>query len=362
MSACLRAGFANCMKKMHAAFAISKNTPKISYASRFHSVRYNQQQRLYVRYSHSHNHTLETGRTLTPAGSAKGVEESSDTGSSIDLNSVTDWKKIIVVHPASHSIYSDNIFEETKALASSLSDWEVAWSHLMRLRSTNPALYLGKGWVERIQQVTALLAQRTALLMSGANNNPSKNPHHLRLRNRRLPTEPIHIVVFIDAFLSAVQQRNLEKALQYDELAHPLPPASPTIQISVWDRFALILEIFSERAQTKEAKLQVDLARVAFEKSRLVRDSSGRFGLPSGGEGKQVVSAKGQGGHGFVGGGGEKEIEVEHRLLADREARLRHELEDVKRTRAVQRGKRVHPIVAICGYTNAGKSALLRML
>lgn len=142
-------------------------------------------------------------------------------------------------------------------------------------------------------------------------------------------------VAVIDAALSPVQQRNLEKAWK----------------VKVIDRTGLILEIFGLRARTKEGRLQVELARLAYERSRLVRT--------------WTHLERQRGGVGFLGGPGETQIEADRRMLADRMAKLRRELEDVRRTRALHRKTRQtapFPLVAIVGYTNAGKSTLFNRI
>ena len=142
-------------------------------------------------------------------------------------------------------------------------------------------------------------------------------------------------VVIIDAALSPIQQRNLEKKLQ----------------AKVIDRTGLILEIFGLRAQTREGRLQVELARLAYERSRLVRT--------------WTHLERQRGGRGFLAGPGETQIETDRRILADKMAKLRRELDEVKRTRTLHRKKRQTapwPTVALVGYTNAGKSTLFNLL
>jgi GTP-binding protein HflX len=142
-------------------------------------------------------------------------------------------------------------------------------------------------------------------------------------------------IVVVDDALSPVQQRNLEKAWN----------------VKVVDRTGLILEIFARRARTAEGKLQVELARLAYERSRLVRT--------------WTHLERQRGGFGFLGGPGETQIEADRRLLADRIARLKRELEEVRRTRGLQRSARrrvPYPAIALVGYTNAGKSTLFNRL
>lgn len=142
------------------------------------------------------------------------------------------------------------------------------------------------------------------------------------------------LVVF-DTHLTPIQQRNLEKALDS----------------KVIDRTALILEIFGERARTSEGALQVELAHLSYQRSRLVRS--------------WTHLERQRGGLGFVGGPGETQIELDRRLIGDRITRLKAELEDVKRTRNLHRSARKRvpfPVVALVGYTNAGKSTLFNRL
>jgi GTP-binding protein HflX len=142
-------------------------------------------------------------------------------------------------------------------------------------------------------------------------------------------------LVVVDATLSPVQQRNLERRWQ----------------AKVIDRTGLILEIFGERARTHEGRLQVELAALSYQRSRLVRS--------------WTHLERQRGGFGFLGGPGESQLEIDRRLIGERIARLRRELDDVKRTRALHREARrrvPYPVVALVGYTNAGKSTLFNRL
>jgi len=146
--------------------------------------------------------------------------------------------------------------------------------------------------------------------------------------------EPVDVVL-VDHALSPAQQRNLERAWN----------------AKVIDRTALILEIFGERARTREGRLQVELASLSYQRSRLVRSWTHL--------GRQ------RGGYGFLGGPGESQLETDRRLIADRIARLKHELGGVRRTRGLHRSARrraADPVVALVGYTNAGKSTLFNRL
>src|SRR4029079_10908438 len=142
-------------------------------------------------------------------------------------------------------------------------------------------------------------------------------------------------VVIVNASVTPVQQRNLEKAWS----------------TKVLDRTALILEIFGERARTREGRLQVEFAHLTYQRSRLVRS--------------WTHLERQRGGFGFLGGPGETQIETDRRLITDRLAKIRRELEGVKRTRALQRQARKRvpfPVIALVGYTNAGKSTLFNTL
>ena len=142
-------------------------------------------------------------------------------------------------------------------------------------------------------------------------------------------------VVIVNSSLSPVQQRNLERAWG----------------VKVLDRTALILEIFGERARTREGRLQVELAHLTYQRSRLVRS--------------WTHLERQRGGFGFLGGPGETQIETDRRLIGERIVKIKSELEDVKRTRGLHRRarKRVpYPVVALVGYTNAGKSTLFNRL
>jgi len=191
--------------------------------------------------------------------------------------------------------------EEAVGLAVSL-DLDVRRALVAPLRTVSPASLLGSGKVEEIGQI-----------------------------RRELGAD----VVVIDDALSPVQQRNLERAWD----------------AKVIDRTGLILEIFGRRARTGEGRLQVELARLDYERSRLVRT--------------WTHLERQRGGFGFLGGPGESQIEADRRLLADRIVRLKADLADVRRTRGLQRQGRKrapHPIVALVGYTNAGKSTLFNRL
>ena len=146
---------------------------------------------------------------------------------------------------------------------------------------------------------------------------------------------PPAVVAVVDATLTPVQQRNLEKAWN----------------CKVVDRTGVILEIFGERARTAEGRLQVELAALVYQRSRLVRS--------------WTHLERQRGGHGFMGGPGEAQIETDRRLIGERITRLRRDLANVKRTRGLHRQARrrvPYPVIALVGYTNAGKSTLFNRL
>ena len=142
-------------------------------------------------------------------------------------------------------------------------------------------------------------------------------------------------LVIVDGALSAVQQRNLEEKLKR----------------KVIDRTGLILEIFGERAATAEGRLQVELAHLDYQAGRLVRS--------------WTHLERQRGGFGFLGGPGETQIEADRRMIRDRMAKIRRELDQVRRTRGLHRDRRSRapwPVIALVGYTNAGKSTLFNRM
>ena len=178
----------------------------------------------------------------------------------------------------------------------------IADSFVIPIRTVRPATLFGEGQVQRIGDACAL-------------------------ENADL--------VIVDGSLSAIQQRNLEDRLKR----------------KVIDRTGLILEIFGERAATAEGRLQVELAHLDYQQGRLVRS--------------WTHLERQRGGFGFLGGPGETQIEADRRMIRNRMARLRRELEQVRRTRGLHRERRERapwPIIALVGYTNAGKSTLFNRL
>ncbi len=191
--------------------------------------------------------------------------------------------------------------EEALGLAAAI-DLEVVHSEAVRVSRPSPGTLLGRGAVDRLRDL--------------------------------IEAQEIGIAV-VDSDLSPIQQRNLERAWQ----------------CKVIDRTGLILEIFGARAKTKEGKLQVELAALSYQRSRLVRS--------------WTHLERQRGGHGFMGGPGERQIEMDRRIIDDRITRLKSDLEQVKRTREQHRKQRrrvPYPVVALVGYTNAGKSTLFNRL
>lgn len=191
--------------------------------------------------------------------------------------------------------------EETAGLALAIGI-EVAERVALRIRAPKPGTLIGSGQVEALAET---------------------------VRDRELG-----LAVF-DAALTPVQQRNLETGLG----------------CKVIDRTGLILEIFGERARTAEGRLQVELAHLDYQAGRLVRS--------------WTHLERQRGGFGFLGGPGETQIEADRRLIRDRMARLKRELDSVSRTRGLHRERRQRapwPVIALVGYTNAGKSTLFNRL
>ncbi len=196
---------------------------------------------------------------------------------------------------------ADARIEEAEGLAQAIGI-DVVAARPFRVRTVRPATLLGKGQVEDIAATAK--EQRAGLLI-------------------------------VDAALTPIQQKNLEEEAG----------------TKVIDRTGLILEIFGERAATSEGRLQVELAHLDYQAGRLVRS--------------WTHLERQRGGFGFLGGPGETQIEADRRLIRDRMAKIRRELEQVKRTRSLHRGRRQRapwPVIALVGYTNAGKSTLFNRL
>jgi GTPase len=191
--------------------------------------------------------------------------------------------------------------DEAVGLARAI-DLDVVDSGVVPLTAITPATYIGKG---KVEEIAGLVRSQEAG------------------------------IVVMDCAISPVQQRNLEK----------------TWNAKVLDRTGLILEIFGRRARTKEGALQVELAHLTYQKSRLVRS--------------WTHLERQRGGFGFLGGPGETQIEADRRVLQERIERIEEDLDKVKRTRQLHRDSRKRvpfPIVALVGYTNAGKSTLFNQL
>ena len=215
--------------------------------------------------------------------------------------------KALIIQPISsdrrlvESLQLNENIQETEGLARAI-ELVPAYTHVQKLTKALPSHLFGKGMRENIQA----------------------------LINEYEPE-----ILIVNAALSPIQQRNLETAWK----------------CKVIDRTALILEIFGARAQTKEGRIQVDLAALSYQRSRLVRS--------------WTHLERQRGGAGFMGGPGETQIEIDRRLIADRISKLKKELKKVRQNRELQRKSRAkvpYPVVALVGYTNAGKSTLFNLL
>ncbi|MFD1882845.1 GTPase HflX [Paracoccus pacificus] len=196
----------------------------------------------------------------------------------------------------------EHALEEAVALAHALPAIEVVGAEVVRLRTPNPGHLFGTG---KLDELSARLKETEAKL------------------------------VLVDGPVSPVQQRNLEKAWN----------------VKLLDRTGLILEIFADRARTREGVLQVELAALSYQRTRLVR--------------AWTHLERQRGGLGFVGGPGETQIEADRRAIDEQMTRLRRQLERVVKTRTLHRAARAkvpYPIVALVGYTNAGKSTLFNRM
>jgi GTP-binding protein HflX len=200
-----------------------------------------------------------------------------------------------------HDLAAEERLEEARGLAMAIG-LVVADSFVLPVRDARPNLLFGSGQVDNI----AIACEQSEAEL-----------------------------VIVDGALTPIQQRNLEDRLKR----------------KVIDRTGLILEIFGERAATAEGRLQVELAHLDYQQSRLVRS--------------WTHLERQRGGFGFLGGPGETQIEADRRMIRQRMGRLRRELEQVKRTRALhreRRGRAPWPVIALVGYTNAGKSTLFNRL
>ncbi len=212
--------------------------------------------------------------------------------------------RAVVVHAETHGgdrRDSDARLEEARGLALAIGI-DVRAAQAFRVRDRKPATLFGSGQVD---QIATLARQEEADL------------------------------IIVDNSLSPVQQSNLEKACE----------------AKVIDRTGLILEIFGERAATNEGRLQVELAHLDYQAGRLVRS--------------WTHLERQRGGFGFLGGPGETQIEADRRMIRDRMAKIRKELDQVTRTRGLHRARRQRapwPVIALVGYTNAGKSTLFNRM
>ena len=200
---------------------------------------------------------------------------------------------------ATHSV--EDRLAEAAGLAQAIK-LDVVAAEMVPLPQPRPATLFGSG---KVAELAALIGEREATL------------------------------AIVDHGLSPVQQRNLEKAWS----------------CKVLDRTGLILEIFGQRARTREGRLQVELAHLTYQKSRLVRT--------------WTHLERQRGGFGFLGGPGETQIEADRRLIQERMTRIERDLEGVVKTRSLHRTSRrrvAYPIIALVGYTNAGKSTLFNRM
>lgn len=199
------------------------------------------------------------------------------------------------------SLSPESRLSEAEGLALAIK-LNVVYKESLKIKEIKPSAYFSKGFLERL---TPIITEKNVDLL------------------------------IVDARLSPIQQRNLERELK----------------LKVIDRTALILEIFGERAQTREGALQVELAHLTYQRSQLVRS--------------WTHLERQRGGAGFLGGPGETQIELDRRIIDDKIVRIKKDLEKVKLTRGIQRSARrkvPYPIVALVGYTNAGKSTLFNYL
>lgn len=208
---------------------------------------------------------------------------------------------IIYPYMGDTNINPEERLAETVSLGAAIS-LDIKYSEIIRLRAIKAGTFFGGGNIERLAAIC---------------------------REKEIE------LLIIDASLTPIQQRNLEKALN----------------LKIIDRTALILEIFGERAQTKEGSLQVELAHLTYQRSRLVRS--------------WTHLERQRGGAGFLGGPGETQIELDRRIIDDKIVKIKKALEKIKQTRGLQRNARKkvpYPIVALVGYTNTGKSTLFNRL
>jgi GTPase len=257
---------------------------------------------------------------LKPVDPARhGRESGTDTESSVGHSTAAARTRVYMVVPILESVErksredaragakaltarsAEARLEEAVGLARAI-DLDVVGQGIVRVATPRPATLIGSGKVEEVAAV---------------------------VRGERVD------LIIVDAALTPAQQRNLEKAWD----------------AKVLDRTGLILEIFGARARTREGRLQVELAHLTWQKSRLVRS--------------WTHLERQRGGFGFLGGPGETQIETDRRIIQERITKIEKELKSVRRTRALHRETRKRvpfPVVAVVGYTNAGKSTLFNRL
>ena len=212
----------------------------------------------------------------------------------------------ILIHPNIHNKQNrrtnDSALIELKSLARAIN-LKIFTASIIRVSSIKPGTFFGKGKIDEIK---------------------------VTLKEKKLSNQ----IVIINTNITPIQQRNLEKLWS----------------VKVLDRTALILEIFGARAATKEGSLQVELAHISWQKTRLVRS--------------WTHLERQRGGRGFLGGPGELQIELDKRHITSRIKRIKKELEKVRKTREIQRNKRkkLYPVVSLIGYTNSGKSTLFNKI
>lgn len=220
---------------------------------------------------------------------------------------MTERTRIALIHvetphtPKDSFRTSQSRLNEAEGLARAI-DLDIAYARIINLKKMDSGQLIGKGHLEELKDV--------------------------------IESEALDLLV-VNHLLTPIQQRNLEKKLK----------------VKVIDRTALILEIFGERAATREGRLQVDAAALRYQKSRLVRS--------------WTHLERQRGGRGFLGGPGETQIEADRRALDVQIQAIEQRLEEVRRTRGLQREarkKNAKPVVALVGYTNAGKSTLFNRL
>jgi GTP-binding protein HflX len=237
-----------------------------------------------------------------------GTHQNTDTKATETLRS--SLGRTLVLHPVLRGIETDRSpeasLDEAVGLAAAI-DLDVAQAAVVKVNQPRPATLLGGGAIEQYAKL---------------------------IEDAHEAGEAIDLVI-VDHALTPVQQRNLEKAFG----------------AKVIDRTGLILEIFGARARTHEGQLQVELASLSYQKSRLVRS--------------WTHLERQRGGFGFLGGPGESQLEIDRRLIGNRIVRIKRELEEVRRTRGLHRKARAkvpYPVVALVGYTNAGKSTLFNRM